>query len=177
MFAEIIGMKADIEHLKTAFGNAMKVGPVEEIDPVKGYRLKLGDTPDGPWLSPWLPHPETGKTSVPLRKGQIVGVMSPSGDMRQGLVFRGGYSAENSSPNQNMEANVFEDAGVRIEIVDGGLVITAEARVTVNAPSVALGGEGGPQVARVGDLVHVASGSSSGFWPIVTGSSVVTAVD
>src|SRR5690606_30546736 len=103
----------------TAFGNALKVGPVEEIDAAKGYRLKLGDGPDGPFLSPWYPHPETGKTSIPLKKGQIVGVMNPSGDMRQGVLFRGGYSGEHSSPNQNMEANVFEDAGVRIEIVSG----------------------------------------------------------
>ncbi|NDV88799.1 baseplate assembly protein [Aurantimonas aggregata] len=125
MFAEIIGMKADIEALKTAFGNSLKLGPVEEIDAAKGYRLKLGEGADGePWLSPWLPHPETGKTSVPLKKGQIVGVMSPTGDMRQGLVFRGGYSAENASPNQNMAANVFEDAGVRIVVAGGALTIT-----------------------------------------------------
>lgn len=124
MFDLLVGMKADIEMLKTAFGNSLKIGPVEKIDAEKGYRLRLGGTDDDPYLSPWYPHPETGKTSVPLKKGQIVGVMNPSGDPRQGLVFRGGYSDDNPSPNDNMDANVFEDAGVRIEVKDGQLILT-----------------------------------------------------
>src|SRR5690606_40881603 len=47
-------------------------GPVEMIDAQKGYRLRLGGSDEKPFLSPWYPHPETGKTSVPLKKGQIV---------------------------------------------------------------------------------------------------------
>jgi len=125
MFGALIDLKADVEHLKTAFGNALKVGPVEMVDAAKGYRLKLGDGPDGPFLSPWFPHPETGKTSIPLKKGQIVGVVNPTGDMRQGLMFRGGYSGEHKSPNSDMGANVFEDAGVRVVLADGALIITA----------------------------------------------------
>jgi hypothetical protein len=125
MFAELVGMKADLEMLKSAFGNALKVGPVEVVDAQKGYRLRLGGTDEEPYLSPFYPHPETGKTSVPLKKGQIVGVMNPSGDPRQGLVFRAGYSDANPSPNNDMEANVFEDAGVRIRVANGALVIEA----------------------------------------------------
>lgn len=127
----ILAMRAEMESLKTAFGNSMKVGPVEEIDAVKGYRLKLGEGEDGPFLSPWYPHPETGKTSIPLKKGQIVGVMNPTGDPRQGVMFRGGYSDAHASPNSNMQANVFQDAGVRLEIKDGGLVLTADQAVTL----------------------------------------------
>ena len=123
MFAELVGMKADLEMLKSAFGNALKVGPVEVVDAQKGYRLLLGGTDEEPYLSPFYPHPETGKTSIPLKKGQIVGVMNPSGDPRQGLVFRAGYSDANPSPNSDMEANVFEDAGVRIRVANGALVI------------------------------------------------------
>lgn len=177
MIADFIAMRLDIEMMKTAFGNSLKVGPVEVIDAEKGYRLRLGGTDQDPFLSPWYPHPETGKTSVPLKKGQIVGVINPSGDPRQGVMFRGGYSDEHSSPNGDMEANVFEDAGVRIEIKGGSLVITANSKVVVNAPQVDLGGEGGKPVARVGDMVNVGSGSSAGLWPIVEGSSVVSAVD
>lgn len=40
-------------------------------------------------------------------------------------MIRGGYSDDLPSPNSNMAANVFEDAGVRIELADGALVITA----------------------------------------------------
>jgi hypothetical protein len=119
----LVSMSADIAMLRSAFGNSLKVGPIEEVDAVKGYRIKLGETNGKPFLSPWQPHPESGKTSVPLRKGDIVGVVSPSGDMRQGVMFRAGYSGPRPSPNDDMNANVFEDAGVRVTVADGALVI------------------------------------------------------
>lgn len=125
MIAEFAALRVDVEMLKTAFGNALKVGPVELIDAAKGYRLRLGGSDDEPFLSPWYPHPETGKTSVPLKKGQIVGVINPTGDPRQGLMFRGGYSDANPSPNADMSTNVFEDAGVRVSVADGALLISA----------------------------------------------------
>lgn len=125
MISDFIAMRLDIEMLKTAFGNSLKVGPVEVIDAQKGYRLRLGGSDTDPFLSPWYPHPETGKTSLPLKKGQIVGVVNPSGDPRQGLMFRGGYSDAIPSPNDNMDANVFEDAGVRVSVATGALVIEA----------------------------------------------------
>ncbi|KKX24315.1 baseplate assembly protein GpV [Rhizobium sp. LC145] len=125
MISDFVAMRLDIEMLKTAFGNSLKVGPVEVIDAKKGYRLRLGGTDDEPFLSPWYPHPETGKTSIPLKKGQVVGVVNPSGDPRQGLMFRGGYSDDNPSPNDNMGANVFEDAGVRVSVAEGALTIEA----------------------------------------------------
>lgn len=124
MIGEIVAQRLELEMLKTAFGNALKVGPVEVIDAKKGYRLRLGGTDEDPFLSPFYPHPETGKTSVPLKKGQIVGVLQPAGDPRQGIIVRGGYSDGQPSPNDDMEANVFEDAGVRIGIAAGVLTIT-----------------------------------------------------
>ena len=121
----ITAMSADLAMLKSAFGNALKVGPIEEVDAVKGYRAKWGEVDGKPYLSPWIPHPESGKSSVPLKKGDIVGVMNPSGDPRQAVMFRGGYSGPRPSPNDNMDANVFEDAGVRISVAEGALVVVA----------------------------------------------------
>lgn len=121
----MVSMSADLAMLKSAFGNALKVGPVEEVDAVKGYRIKLGESGGKPFLSPWQPHPESGKSSVPLKKGDIVGIVNPSGDMRQGVMFRAGYSGPRPSPNEDMDANVFEDAGVRISVASGALVIEA----------------------------------------------------
>ncbi len=176
MIREFVALRSDLEVLKNAFGRAIKVGPVEEVDAVKGYRLKLGETDGKPFLSPWYPHPETGKTSVPLKKGQVVGVINPAGDPRQGVLIRGGYSDSQPAPNNDMEANVFEDAGVRIVAKDGVAYVSA-SKVVIESGDVSLGGEGGKRVARVGDRVHVQAGSSTGFWPIVDGSSTVTAVD
>jgi hypothetical protein len=119
----LLAMSADLAMLKSAFGNSIKVGPIEDVDAVKGYRIKLGETKGKPFLSPWQPHPESGKSSVPLRKGDIVGIVSPSGDMRQGVMFRAGYSGPRPSPNDDMNANVFEDAGVRVTVADGALSI------------------------------------------------------
>lgn len=116
----------DLHMLKTAYSRMVKVGPVEEIDAEKGYRIKLGEGEDGqPYLSPWLGHPETGKTSIPLKKGQIVGVVNPGGDPRQGFIIRNGYSDEHKSPNSDMEANVFEDAGIKLTIAGGALTVVA----------------------------------------------------
>ena len=131
----LVGMKTDIEMLKTAFGNSLKVGPVEVVDPQKGYRLNLGDGPDGPFLSPWYPHPESGgQTSswFPLVKGQIVGVMHPSGDMRQGVMFRAGFSGANKAPSQDLAANVLTALGITITMKDGLLTIDGNIRVNGN---------------------------------------------
>ncbi|MFN4098152.1 MAG: hypothetical protein ACK4GT_00110 [Pararhodobacter sp.] len=132
MTSPIVGMKADIEMLKTAFGNAMKVGPVEELDARKGYRIKLGDGPDGPYLSPWYPHPESGgatKTWAPLSKGQVVGMINPTGDPRQGILVRGGFSGENGPPSEDIEANIFTFGGVSLTVKGGKLTIEGDVQI------------------------------------------------
>ncbi|MGY6709709.1 MAG: baseplate assembly protein [Rhizobiaceae bacterium] len=132
MVSPIVAMKADIEMLKTAFGNSMKVGPVEEIDARKGYRLKLGEGPDGPYLSPWYPHPESGgatKSWAPLSKGQVVGVINPTGDPRQGILIRGGFSGENEQPTEDLAANLLSFAGVTLTVKDGKLTIDGDVQI------------------------------------------------
>lgn len=138
----ILGMALDVAMLKTAFGNAIKVGPVAVIDADKGYRMQIGGTDDQPFLSPWYPHPETGKTSVPLKVGQVVGMLNPGGDPRRGILMRGGYSNEHGSPNADMEANVFSDAGVTVTVAGGAMVISAGG-VTVTVSGAGLAVEGG----------------------------------
>ena len=121
-----VGMAMDIAMLKARHGNTIKVGPVEQVDGDKGYRIRLGGTDEAPYLSPWLPHPESGKTSVPLKKGQIVGVLNPVGDMRKGIIVRGGYSDAHASPNGDMAANVFKDAGVTVTIAGGKIIVEGD---------------------------------------------------
>lgn len=136
MIDALVGMKADIEMLKTAFGNALRVGPVEVVDATRGYRLKLGEGPDGtPFLSPWYPHPESGgQTSswAPLSTGQIVGVLNPSGDMRQGVIFRAGFSDANAAPSADLLANVLKAFGLTVTMRDGKLSIDGDVEITGN---------------------------------------------
>ncbi|MDQ0314848.1 baseplate assembly protein [Amorphus orientalis] len=128
MLDVIVGMKTDIEMLKSAFGRALTVGPISELDAAKGYRLDLGQGSDGKrHLSPWYPHPESGgatRTWMPLAKGQIVGVLNPTGDPRRGLVFRGGFSGQYPPPSDDFGENVLEFGGVRISVAEGTLVVT-----------------------------------------------------
>lgn len=181
MISELVSMRTDIEQLKSSLGRSLKVGPVEVVDAVKGFRIKLGEDSEGkPFLSPWYPHPESGgatKTWAPLSKGQIVGMLNPGGDPKQGILVRGGFGGENTAPSTSLDENLFEFGGVKIALsADGVVMISAPSKVIVNAPAIELGGEGGKQVARVGDLVEVGSGSSAGAWPIVSGSDVVRAL-
>lgn len=120
-----LALHNDLQALKSTMGRALKVGAVHQVDKDKGYRLNLGERNGKPFLSPWYPHPETGKTSMPLKVGQIVGVINPGGDPRRGLLIRGGYSDDHPSPNEDMEANVFEDAGVKLRVANGALHIEA----------------------------------------------------
>ncbi|MEP3049419.1 MAG: baseplate assembly protein [Roseibium sp.] len=128
----IAGQRLDLEMLKTQFGNSMRVGPIEVIDPEKGYRIKLGDGEGGPVLSPWYPHPESGgQTSswMPLSKGQVVGVLHPNGDARQGFMLRGGFTDQNTQPSQDLSANVLDGLGLRISMKDGLLTIEGDVRI------------------------------------------------
>lgn len=182
MISHFLNLKADVEALKSAFGSALRVGAVEQVDAQKGFRISWGKDGDGnAFLSPWYPHPESGgatSTWAPLSKGQVVGVINPDGDPRQGILLRGGFSDQNPPPSQSLGENRFSFGGVTITIAEGGVVvIDAPGKVVVNSPNVELGGEGGKPVARIGDKVNVGSGSSAGLWPIVEGSSTVRAVD
>ncbi len=132
MIEFLTGQRIDIEMLKTRFGQMIRIGPIEEIDPAKGYRIKLGDDEDGPFLSPWLPHPESGgQTSswVPLSKGQVVGILSPNGDIRQGVLLRGGFTDSNQAPSDDPQANVVKAFGITITMKDGE--VTIEGDVTI----------------------------------------------
>lgn len=136
MYRELLALKIDIEMLKTAFGNSMKVGPIAAIDARRGYRIKFGEDENGePFLSPWYPHPESGGNSstwMPLSMGQIVGMVNPNGDTRQGLLIRGGFSDANQPPSEDILANVLRAFGVSVTVKDGTVTIDGNLVVKGN---------------------------------------------
>lgn len=131
---EFVDMKIDLAMLKTAFGNSIRVGTVEEVDAQKGYRVRLGETAAGePYLSPWIAHPESGgqsKSWMPLSKGQTVGLLSPTGDMRQAVMLRAGFSGDNAPPSADLLANVLAAFGVTATVKDG--TVTIDGNLVVN---------------------------------------------
>lgn len=123
-FLKLLSM---IEKLNTKSSNTLIVGPVEEIDAVKGFRIKLGETDEGPYLSPWYPHPESGgksRTWMPLTKGQIVSVSNPNGDSRQGTVQRAGFTDEFPPPSDKLDENRFEFGALSVSATGGGDTLT-----------------------------------------------------
>ncbi|WP_319498078.1 baseplate assembly protein [uncultured Cohaesibacter sp.] len=142
MIDSIVQMKLELEMLKSVVGQSMKVGPVAKVDAEKGYRIALGKDDQGnDFLSPWIPHPESAKSSIPLKVGQTVGVMAPGGDLSQGVLIRAGYSKGQESPNNDMDANVFEDAGVKVSVVGGALTIVAGGvSVVISSSGLAVSG-------------------------------------
>lgn len=85
------------------------------------------------------------------------------------------YDQDHAPPSDKDTEAVIEFAsGARWTIEKTRQRLAAE-NVHVDANNVTLGGEGGQKVARVGDKVQVAAGSSAGLWPIVEGSDIVSA--
>ncbi|MFI3903766.1 baseplate assembly protein [Ochrobactrum sp. S1502_03] len=163
MHRNLVGMKIDIEMLKTAFGKSLKVGPVAAIDAEKGYRIKFGEDENGqPFLSPWYPHPESGGASstwMPLSLGQIVGMINPNGDPRQGLLIRGGFSDANQPPSNDLLASVFRAFGVNATVKDGKITIQGDFVVEGNVDF--KGGHVKHNGADIGDT-HIHSGVERG---------------
>lgn len=163
MIRDLLRMKIDIEMLKNAFGKSLKVGPVAVIDAQKGYRIKYEEDENGqPFLSPWYPHPESGGNSstwMPLSVGQIVGMISPNGDPRQGLLIRGGFSDSNQPPSSDLLANVFKAFGVTATVKDG--VVTIDGDFVVNGNVDFKGGHVRHNEADIGDT-HAHGGVERG---------------
>lgn len=133
MIEEIIRQRVELERLRAAVTRSIKIGRVAEVDPAKGYRVDFGKGSNGaPFLSPWLPHPESGGQSqswVPLSEGQVVGVLAPAGDLRQGVIMRAGFSDENDAPSQDLASNVFKAFGLELSLKDGRLEIVGDFTV------------------------------------------------
>ena len=107
--------------------------------------------------------------------GEQVDVVSENGDMTDAQIDFSTYSAANARENNDMPLHI--KIGNTVVEASPDLVKVTGEKVIVESPNVQLGGEGGKQVARVGDKVDVGAGSSKGLWPIVEGSSCVFAKD
>jgi phage baseplate assembly protein V len=128
---------------------------------------------------------EYGFTSVPF--AQAEGILLALGgnrghsvvigceDRRYRLVgLKGGEVAiyDDQGQKVHLKRSAIElNSPHRVDVIAPDVEVTADT-VVVDAPSIDLGGEGGPPVARIGDMVQVGAGSSAGTWPIISGSSI-----
>ncbi|MBF0247138.1 MAG: hypothetical protein HQL36_03565 [Alphaproteobacteria bacterium] len=100
-------------------------------------------------------------------------------------IFQVMLTAEWYRENMPPYKAAFEDGGILLskdaDTQAVGVTVTAPLatvtadKVVIDSADINLGGEGGAQVARIGDMVAVSGGSSAGNWPIISGSDKVRA--
>ncbi len=169
--AQLIGrieqLEAQLNAQDRRINNMFREGSIAEVDYASGTAsMNAGGLPTD--MSPWLERAGAIRDWTPVTAGERAIFISPSGDPAKGLILPGGYSSQ-FPQNHNKGGEPTRTVG------DTSLLQTGD-RFRLTAPNVELGGEGGPKVARVGDMVRVGAGSSAGDWPIVTGSAIVSAV-
>lgn len=177
---QLADMLHRIAELERRNRNRRRKGTVAEVSDDKSkYRVKLSDQNGKPYLTPWIGARTLAaggvKVDVLYQTGEQVDVVSENGDMTDAQIDFSTYSAANARENTDMPLHI--KIGNTVVEASPDLVKVTGEKVIVESPNVQLGGEGGKKVARIGDKVNVGSGSSSGLWPIVEGSSCVFATD
>ncbi|MGX1100253.1 phage baseplate protein [Amorphus sp. MBR-141] len=159
-----------------------KVQPGSQDLAKRTVRLVLGRNDDGEdILSPPVRWQEPGAGTfkvhaVPADHEQMT-LLSPSGTIGDGSeAVWGTYDDDHAPPSSAGDEAVLTFGDTRLTF-RGDQARVSSPTVIVESEDIQLGADGGKPVARIGDLVNVGSGSSTGLWPIVQGSSRVRAVD
>lgn len=124
--AEVLARVAELE--RKVAGSA-RHGVVHEVDPAEGtVRLKIGEGPDGPFLSPAIPYAQTMgaiKAHIPPSVGQAMTLIAPGGDWRQAVAIGLSASQANASPSGAGDQAVITFGSVTITMTGGGVTISA----------------------------------------------------
>lgn len=141
MSGAIRALAQKIAELERKIAAAHRQGVVSVVDPAQGLvRLDLGDG----MLSPWVPYVQAAgalKVHSPPSPGQIMTIMSPSGETAQGFAVALSFGAGNESPSTAGDEHVLTFGAVRIELTAEGVMISAGGvTLTVSAAGVAVTG-------------------------------------
>ena len=170
----ILALREEVRSLRRSVQGMQRFGTVHAVDgEARRVQLRLAGEDGSEFLSPkrpWADFAGAEKSWRPPSEGQQMLMLSPFGDMRQGVAVPLTFSNANPAPSSALDARILSSFGGGLIGFTGG---GDEAQVF--AGRVDLGASGGKRVARVGDKVHVQSGSSTGLWPIVEGSDKVFA--
>ena len=170
----ILALREEVRSLRRSVQGMQRFGTVHAVDgESRRVQLRLAGENGSEFLSPkrpWADFAGDEKSWRPPSEGQQMLMLSPFGDMRQGVAVPLTFSNANPAPSSALDARILSAFG-------GGLIgfTNGGGEAQMFADRVDLGAPGGKRVARVGDRVHVQSGSSTGFWPIVEGSDKVYA--
>ena len=124
---ELVDLAARIAELERRVSGMMRHGTVEKVDAAKArVRIKFGEGPDGPFLSPWVPYAQLAgglKVHTPPTKGQQFTMMSPGGDWRQAVAVPMTWSDQNPSPSEAGDENVLTFGSVHMTLKSDGVAI------------------------------------------------------
>jgi phage baseplate assembly protein gpV len=115
---------AEIARLKTDHDHTVIHGPATDIDAKKQLcRIQIGVDDDGnPVKSPWRPYGQiAGKRKIhsATSKGQQLTLISPCGDIAQGIALPFTWSNDNPSPSEDAETDVDQRGKTRLTQTDG----------------------------------------------------------
>ncbi|MDA9573342.1 phage baseplate assembly protein V [Rickettsiales bacterium] len=185
-----------LSDLAKRLSNIIRIGTIFEINhQTAKARVKVGELETD--FLPWANSNSGSNNSWnPPEIDEQVIILSPSGDLSQAVILPSFYKNNASDSDQNIKSITYQDGSkisfnvssgtldldlkgdVTIKVVGNANIesdninITASSNITLDG-DVDLGGSGGQGVARIGDLVDISAGSSSGQWPIISGSSKV----
>ena len=177
-----------LNDLGRRLANVIRIGTIFEIDfETVRARVKIGDLETN-WL-PWINSNSGNNNSWnPPEIDEQVIILSPSGELNQGVILQSLYKSNASGNLPNIQSITYKDgskitfdrdAGNLTLDIKGNVTIKVAGNAEIEAPNITLkgnadlGGSGGRPVARVGDKVEITGGSSAGQWPIISGSSLV----
>ncbi len=180
----------NLNDLAKRLANIIRLGQIFAIDYGKAKaRVKIGNLETN-WLSWITSNSGNNNNWNPVAIDEQVIVLSPCGELNQGVILPSVYRDNIPETNPNIYSINFAD-GSRIAFDHnlGNLTLdikgSVNIKVTGNAQiessnitlqgNIDLGGTGGKAIARIGDKVKIDAGSSAGEWPIISGSSTVKA--
>lgn len=158
---------ARVSELERKVSGGARHGTVYSVDAAAGtVRLKLGDGPDGPFLSPSIPYAQTMgaiKAHIPPSIGQNMTMIAPGGIWDQAVAIGMSASTANPSPSGAGDRAVITLGAATITLAGDSLVIAVGgASVTISGAGLAVtGGQVTHNGTNIGDD-HVHGGVAPG---------------
>jgi phage baseplate assembly protein gpV len=135
LHAALADLGAAHNDLRDRHERMFRPGVVTDYDATKQlYRQQIGVNEKGePIKSPWRPHSQHAgalKLHVPLAQGQPMLLISPDGDIEQGIGIPLGWSSANPSPSTDKDTVAGSFGGFSWSLNGGKLTITGGVTLT-----------------------------------------------